>query len=318
MARPFRPDGHEVFSTVSIGVVLSTANRERPEDYVRDADIAMNRAKELGKARHEVFDKDMRARALALLRLETDLRRAIRREEFVIHYQPFVSLKTGTIKGFEALVRWQHPQRGLIYPAEFMPVAEEAGLVMMIDRWVLREACRQMQQWRSRLPRTVPLTVGVNFSSRHFSRPDLVEHVGQTLGATGLEPHSLEVEITEGVLMENSEATAAALNQLNALGVQLSIDDFGTGYSSLSYLHRMPIRKLKIDRSFIRRLNDGARNREIVNTILTLSGNLGVSAVAEGVETADQLALLKALGCEYGQGYFFSVPLDARAASALI
>jgi len=216
-------------------------------------------------------------------------------------------------------VRWQHPERGLIYPAEFIPVAEETGLVIAIDRWVLREACRQMRQWMSKLPpRTAPLTVGVNFSSRHFSQPDLVEHVGLTLGSTGLDPHSLELEITESVVMEDGEAATDSLRQLNALGVQLTIDDFGTGYSSLSYLHRMPIQKLKIDRSFVSQIEGGAGNREIVKTILTLSRNLGVRVVAEGIETGEQLARLKALECEYGQGHFFSRPMDARAAGALI
>jgi diguanylate cyclase (GGDEF)-like protein len=317
MALPFSPDGYDVFSTVSIGIMLSTSNWDRPEDLLRNADIAMHRAKDLGRARHELFDEDMYARALALLQLETDLRRAIQREEFQIHYQPFFSLDTGAVMGFEALVRWRHPGRGLIYPAEFIPIAEETGLIIAIDRWVLHEACRQMRQWRSRLPPSSPMTIAVNFSSRHFSRPDLVEYVRRTLVETGLDPHCLELEITESVVMENCEIAADLLRGLNALGVLLSIDDFGTGYSSLSYLHRMPIQKLKIDRSFVGQINDGNGNREIVRTIHTLSRNLGMCVVAEGIETGEQLAYLKTLGCEFGQGYHFSKPVDACAASAM-
>jgi diguanylate cyclase (GGDEF)-like protein len=318
MALPFRADGHEVFSTVSIGVVMSTANWERPEDFFRNADIAMNRAKEMGKARHEVFDKDMYARALTLMRLETDLRRAIRREEFQLHYQPFFSLATGALDGFEALVRWRHPDRGLLPPAEFIPCAEETGLIVAIDRWVLGEACRQMQEWRAAIPAASSLTLGVNFSSRHFSRPDAIEYVSRTLAATGLDPRCLELEITESVFMGTEEVTTESLTRLNALGVQLSVDDFGTGYSSLGYLHRMPIQKLKIDRSFVGRLGDGAGGQEIVKTIHALGRNLGMCVVAEGIETGEQLAELKALGCEYGQGYYFSRPVDARAAGALL
>lgn len=285
---------------------------------LRDADIAMYRAKALGKARYEVFDTDMRARAVARLGLETDLRRAVDRGEFQVRYQPIVSLASGRITGFEALVRWQHPGHGLVSPAEFIPVAEETGLIITIDRWVLREACRQMRAWQVQFPADPPLTISVNLSSKQFAQPDLVEQVEQILQETGLDARSLRLEITESVIMDGAEAAAAVLAQLKALGLRVHMDDFGTGYSSLSYLNRFPIDTIKIDWSFINKMVVNGDNSGIVQTIVMLAHELGIDAIAEGVETAEQLAQLRALKCEYGQGYFFSRPLDREAVEALI
>lgn len=315
---PFNLSGYEVFITTSIGIALSTTGYDQPEEILRDADTVMYRAKALGKARYEVFDKDMHARAVTLLQLENDLRRALDRQELQVHYQPVVSLKTGRINGFEALVRWQHPQRGLVSPAEFVPIAEETGLIVPIGYWVLREACRQISAWQECYQVTSPLTISVNFSGKQFSQPDLIKQILQILQETALDGKSLKLEITESVLIENAESAAAMFLQLKSLGVQVDIDDFGTGYSSLSYLHRFPIDGLKIDRSFVSRMGVNNENSEIVKTIMTMAHNLDMSVVAEGIETAEQLTQLRALQCEYGQGYFFSKPLNPEAAAAFI
>jgi diguanylate cyclase (GGDEF)-like protein len=328
LAIPFDLNGHEVFVAASIGIAVSAIKGtvsayDLPEDVLRDADTAMYRAKALGKARHEVFDEAMHARALALLRMETDLRRALERENFRVYYQPLVSLETGRISGFEALVRWEHPERGLVSPAEFISLAEETGLIIAIDRWVLREACHQTRLWQEKFgastghPRA-PLYISANLSSKQFGQPDLVDQIEEIVLHTGLGMHSLKLEITESVLMNNAEAAAAMLLQLRKLGIRLSIDDFGTGYSSLSYLHSFPLDTLKIDRSFINRLGGDGEGSEIVRTIMTLSRNLGMEVVAEGVETAEQLNELRKLTCDYGQGYFFARPLRAEDAEALL
>lgn len=314
---PFNLGGHEVFLTTSIGIALSTTGYDQPEEILRDADTVMYRAKALGKARYEVFDKDMHARAVALLQLENDLRRSVERQELQVHYQPIVSLETSRINGFEALVRWQHPQRGMVSPAEFVPIAEETGLIVPIGYWVLREACRQMSAWQQGEV-TLPLTISVNFSGKQFSQPDLIKQIDQILQETELNGSSLKLEITESVLIENAESAAAMLLQLKSLGIQVYIDDFGTGYSSLNYLHRFPIDALKIDRSFISRMGVSNENSEIVQTIITMAHNLSMSVVAEGIETAEQLTQLRALQCESGQGYFFSRPLIGEAAGVLI
>ncbi|HZB46555.1 MAG TPA: EAL domain-containing protein [Pyrinomonadaceae bacterium] len=318
LSRPFGLDGHEVFTTVSIGIALSTTGYDRAEDVLRDADTAMYRAKTLGKARHEVFDKAMHARALNLLQLETDLRRAVERREFHLHYQPIVSLKGGALTGFEALARWQHPERGAVMPDEFIPVAEETGLIAPIGKLVLGDACRQLAVWQERYPQYPPLQVSVNLSGKQFMKPDLIEHVREVLAETGIEPRSLKLEITESIMMENIETAPMMLAQLRALGVELAIDDFGTGYSSLSYLHRFPINTLKIDRSFVGRMDGHNENAEIVRTIVMLARSLEMDVVAEGVETEDQFAQLKTLKCEYGQGFFFSRPVDAAGAERLL
>lgn len=314
----FNLHGREVFTSASIGIASSVTGYNRPEDILRDADIAMYRAKARGKARYEVFDTDMRIRAMTRLELETDLRRAIERQEFRIHYQPIVSLNTGHIIGFEALVRWQHPNRGLISPAEFIPVAEETGLIVPIGQTVLREACQQTHKWQGQFPMNSPLTISVNLSSKQLTQPRLTEQIKQVLVETGLNMSSLRLEITESGIMENAEAAAATLKQLRDLGIQLQMDDFGTGYSSLNYLHRFPIDALKIDRSFVSRMGANGENSEIVQTIVTLARNLNKGVIAEGVETVEQLDRLKALKCKYGQGFFFSKPVNAETAGVLI
>ena len=318
LANPFVIAGQEVYVTASVGIALSDSSFETPENLLRDADIAMYRAKEKGKARYEVFDSVMHARAVALLRLENDLRRAIERQEFRVFYQPIVALETRRIVGFEALVRWQHPERGFVPPGEFIPLAEETGLVADIDRWVLRESCRQMAEWQQLAPANRALTLSANLSSKELTQADLVGSIKSTLDETGFDPHCLRLEITESAVMENAETSATMLAQLRDIGVRISIDDFGTGYSSLSYLHRFPVTTLKIDRSFIGRMTEDGEKFEIVRTIMTLANNLGMDTVAEGVETERQLAQLRLLKCEYGQGYLFSKPVDAAAAGALL
>jgi diguanylate cyclase (GGDEF)-like protein/PAS domain S-box-containing protein len=318
LALPFNLNGHEVFATVSIGIALSSTGYDRPEEVLRDADTAMYRAKMLGKARHEVFDKTMHARAMNLLQMESDLRRAIERKEFVLHYQPIVALETGTIRGFEALIRWQHPERGFVSPDEFIPIAEETGLIIPIGQWVLRQACRQIHEWQVQFPQYPPLQVSVNLSSKQFINSNLSEQVRQILEETEVEPQSLKLEITESMVMENFETAIEMLNQFRTLGIELSIDDFGTGYSSLSYLHRFPISTLKIDRSFVSRMSHNNENAEIVRTIVMLARSLKMDVVAEGVETQDQLSQLAMLECEYGQGYYFAKPLDIEGVAKLL
>jgi len=315
---PFNLGGHEVFTTASIGIALNVPGYEHPESVLRDADTAMYRAKEKGKARYELFDADMHARAVERLRLENDLRRAVERGEFHVYYQPIVSLDSDRVAGFEALIRWGHPERGLVPPTEFIPVAEETGMIVEIGQWVLRESCRQMREWQRLSFDNRLLTISVNLSGKQFLQPNLIGCVKQILHETDLDPRCLKLEITESIMMENAEEASAMLVQLRGLGVQLSIDDFGTGYSSLSYLHRFPANTLKIDRSFVMRMGDAGENSEIVRTILTLATNLGMDVIAEGVETKGQLAQLKAMGCPYWQGYLFSRPVDAAGAGALV
>ena len=318
LAAPFNLGGHEVFTTASIGITLSAPGYEQPESVLRDADTAMYRAKENGKARYELFDSVMHARAVERLRLENDLRRALERGEFLVHYQPVVALDAERVAGFEALLRWEHPERGLVAPMDFIPVAEETGMIVEIGQWVLRESCRQMREWQRRSFDNRLLTVSVNLSGKQFLQPNFIGSVKQILHETDLDPSRLKLEITESIMMENAEAASAVLVRLRALGVQLAIDDFGTGYSSLSYLHQFPVNTLKIDRSFVMRMGDSGENSEIVRAILTLAANLGMDVTAEGVETKGQLAQLKAMRCPYGQGYLFSKPMTAAAAGALI
>jgi diguanylate cyclase (GGDEF)-like protein len=318
LSLPFNLSGREVFTTVSIGIALSSKAYERPEDILRDADTAMYRAKILGKARHETFDTGMHSQAIKLLQLETDLRRALDRKEFFVAYQPIMSLETGQLRGFEALIRWPHPERGLISPMDFIPLAEDTSMIVQIGEWVLREACQQMHKWHVIFPADPPIFMCVNLSVKQFSQQDLIDKVASILRETKLAPTSLKLEITESAVIENVETATKMLNQLRALGVQLAVDDFGTGYSSLSNLHRFPINTLKIDRSFISRMVENNENAEIVRTISGLAQNLGMDVVAEGVETREQLEILRSLGCQYGQGYFFSKPVDIRGAEAFI
>jgi diguanylate cyclase (GGDEF)-like protein/PAS domain S-box-containing protein len=314
---PFSLAGQEVFATTSIGIAMSTSGYERPEEVLRDADAAMYRAKAQGSGRYELFDKGMHARALARLKLETDLRRAIERNELLLHYQPVVSLSSGKITGFEALARWQHPERGLVGPLEFIPVAEETGLIVPIGAWVVGEACRQARRWQERFPRT-PLSVSMNLTSTHFTETEVMRGIEQALQETGLDGHHLMIEITESVMMKEIDSVIAILLALKSLDIELHIDDFGTGYSSLSYLHRLPTDALKIDRSFVSRMGKGKSDIAIVRTIVEMAHNLGRHVIAEGIETPEQLERLRALGCEFGQGYHFSRPLEEQAAEALL
>lgn len=309
LSQPFVLDKNSAFATASIGIALSSSGYDRPDDILRDADIAMYRAKENGKARYELFDQGMHARAVSRLQLESDLRQAIENKEFSVYYQPIVALPTGRLAGFEALVRWNHPRRGLVHPGDFIPVAEETGLIVPIGQWVLNEACVHVRKWQLDSPSHRALSLSVNLSARQVAQPDLLDQIKEALETSKLSPHCLKLEITESVVMENAEAAALMLKQLRSLGVQLSIDDFGTGYSSLSYLHRFPLNYLKIDRSFVSRLTTDNDNA-IVRTISTLARNLGMEVIAEGIETEEQYQQLKMLGCEYGQGYLFSRPVN--------
>ena len=318
LSGPFDICGEELVINASIGITLSSVACHDPEQMLRDADIAMYRAKARGRGRYEFFSSDMHQDIVSTLRVESDLRSAIKNEEFLAHYQPIVSFERGRISGFEALIRWRHPQRGLIPPGQFIPVAEESGLINQVGRWILREASRQMNEWHQRFASLPPLTISINLSTRQFSQPDLIERINAVLAETGLRPESLKIEITESAVMENAESAVEMLNQLKALGVQLSIDDFGTGYSSFNYLHRFPIDTLKIDRSFISRMDLQPENVEIVRTIIALAHNLGMKVVAEGIETPAQMNRLRDLDCEYGQGYYLARPMDSAAAENFI
>jgi diguanylate cyclase (GGDEF)-like protein len=315
---PFNLSGHEVFTTTSIGIAMSSTGYDHPEAMLRDADTAMYRAKAQGKACYEVFDKGMHTRAVYLLQMENDLRRALDREEFRVHYQPIVSLENGQLTGFEALLRWQHPERGFISPADFISLAEDTGLIVPIGMWILKRACRQLAKWQWKAPANRQLFMSVNLSSKQLAQSALVDQIRETLEETHVDPRHLKLEITESAVMENAETAAKLMRCLKSLGVQLSIDDFGTGYSSLGYLHRFPVDILKVDRSFIGRIGEAAENIEIVRTIVSLAENMGMQVVAEGVETLSQLSQLRRLNCQFGQGYLFSRPVDAESIDAWI
>jgi diguanylate cyclase (GGDEF)-like protein len=318
LARPFMLYGQDVFTSMSIGIAVSATGYERPEECLRDANTAMHQAKTLGIRGYELFDPAMRDAAFSRMQLEIDLRKAVTREEFHLFYQPIVSLERGCICGFEALVRWQHPQRGLVSPDEFIPVAEETRLILPVGRLVLHQACQQMKTWQARFGTRAPTMMSVNLSSKQLQQSDLVEQIQTILRQTGLEPGALKLEITESSFMEDLGEAIATLLRLKSLGLRVAIDDFGTGYSSLSYLYRLPIDTLKIDRSFVSRIEVDSANSGIVGTIVSLAHSLKLDVIAEGVETAAQLVQLQALGCEHVQGYYFSKPITADAASALI
>lgn len=335
---PFYLNESEVFMTVSIGIALGTSNDDsdrtavetqetvnsvrdsllQAEDLLRHADLAMYRARSQGKACYEVFDAGMHELSLDRLQLETDLRRAIERKEFQVYYQPIVSLSTGKIIGFEALLRWQHPQRGMVSPNQFISTAEETGLITPIGWWTLREACLQLKEWQEQFPDTQPLTMNVNLSAKQFNQPDLLDQIDNILQETQLAVGSLKLEITESVVMENPDWVKDVLLQLKKRNIHLCIDDFGTGYSSLSRLHHFPISTLKIDRSFVSRIGALGENSEIVQAIVTLAQTLRMDVVAEGIELSEQVSPLLALQCEYGQGFFFSKPVDSEAARQLL
>jgi diguanylate cyclase (GGDEF)-like protein/PAS domain S-box-containing protein len=318
LSSAFELEGKEVFTSASIGIALWNSAYTDPEEIMRDADTAMYRAKSLGKARYEVFSADMRASVMARLELETDLRRALERGEFRNYYQPIVSLENSEVTGFEALLRWEHPTRGLLGPKEFISVAEDTGLIRELGWWSLREACIRIAEWKSHLGANRDLTVSVNLSIKQFMQPNLVEHIGALLNELKLAPDSLKLEITESTVMEDPGAAIQMLQHMKSLGIRLAIDDFGTGYSSLSYLHRFPLDTLKIDRSFISGASGGESGMEIARTIMPLAKNLRLDVVAEGVETEEQVRELKKLECKYAQGFFFSKPLSRHEAEALL
>jgi diguanylate cyclase (GGDEF)-like protein/PAS domain S-box-containing protein len=314
----FSIDGHEVFVTASIGIAHSATGYRTPDEIMRDADIAMYRAKAAGKARYEVFDRNMHQSAVALLKLETELRLAVQNNDFAMHYQPIVNLKSGRIVGFEGLVRWMHSERGIVSPNSFIAIAEETGLIVPLGWWVLEESCRQARHWQDRFPVDPPLFISVNVSGKLFLKRGIVDRLLGILESTGLPPESLRLEVTENVVLEHVDTALDNLQQLRALGIQLSIDDFGTGYSSLSYLQRFHYDELKIDRSFVSRLGQGSDSRAIVETILGLASNLGIGVVAEGVETAEQADRLRQMACPHGQGFWFSRPVSADDAGNLL
>ncbi len=313
LASPFHVRGREIGLTASIGIALaSTSSHDTPDALLRDADAAMYRAKERGRDRVELFDDHMRSRALARLETESTLRRAIDQQELRVHYQPVIDLTSGRATGLEALVRWQHPERGLVPPSEFIPVAEETGLIVGLGAFVLAEACTQVARWNNRRSDEPPLTVSVNLSAHQLRSPGLRELVAEALERTSLEPRLLCLEITETALVEDAESNRTALDSLKDLGVTLAVDDFGTGYSSLLYLRRFPVDMLKIDRSFVVGLDTNAEDTAIVSGVVGLAQALGLQAVAEGVETPEQAARLRGLGCPLAQGYYWSKPLTVR------
>jgi len=313
---PFSIGGRQVFATASIGIAMSSTG-QTAEEILRNADTAMYHAKAKGKARFQVFDEGMRERAVARLEIETGLRKAIG-TQLVLYYQPEISIVTKKVIGYEALVRWDHPERGILPPSEFIPVAEESDLIVQLGRWVLREACMQMARWNHIEDLETPLSVSVNVAPRQLNDPEFADDVERILADTGLDPACLNLEMTEGSIMVNPEMTLATLRRLKQLNVGLEIDDFGTGYSSLSYLQKLPFDTVKVDRSFVKELESGTESVEIVRTIVDLARSLGMQVVAEGVETGEQLSKLAELGCNFGQGFYFSKPVSSQTTLALI
>ncbi|HVE56091.1 MAG TPA: EAL domain-containing protein [Pyrinomonadaceae bacterium] len=316
LSEPFWVDNFEVFTSASIGIILSDASHDNPESFLRDADTAMYRAKETGKAHYEIFNKAMHVRNMNLLQMENDLRKAVERREFRVFYQPIVNLETAETDEFEALIRWERPE-GFISPNDFIPVAEETGLIVPIGEWVLEESCRQISDWRQIFPNK-QLSVSVNLSAKQLMHPNLIKQVKEIMRRGSLPPECLKLEVTESMVMDNAEMALEVLSELCALGVRLSTDDFGTGYSSLSYLHRFPFERLKIDRSFIGKMDSDTKSEEIVRTILTLAENLRLEVVAEGIETESQFLRLRELGCRLAQGFLFSKPVAALEAEQIL
>jgi len=309
---------HTMFMSASMGIVLSTTGYDRPEDVLRDADTAMYRAKENGRARYEIFDAAMREHIMQRLEMESELRQALENEELQVCYQPVVNLKTGRPVGFEALARWAHPRRGLLLPDDFLPLADDTGLIILIDRWVLHEACQRIVEWQNQFPTDPPLMISVNISGKQITQPDFIDYLVQTLQETGLDAHSLYLEITEKVAMGNFELASGVLDKLKDLGIQVQIDDFGVGYSSLNYLSHFSIQALKIDRSFIDRMPEDNDYLKIVQAIVKLTHGLGMSVIAEGVETKEQLSQLNLLECEYIQGRLVSMPVDDKMITSML
>jgi diguanylate cyclase (GGDEF)-like protein len=314
LAKPYEIKGHIVHSTASIGITTNAINYTTPEDMLRDADIAMYRAKAAGKACCMLFDREMHQEAVKRLTLENDMREAIEKKQFVLHYQPIVSLQSGNTVGFEALVRWKHPVRGMVSPAEFIPLAEEIGIIVPLGDWVLSEACRQLAEWRSRRAELANISLSVNLSRKQLAAADLVSNIDRYIKENGLQPADLKLEITESAIMEDPEEAIRVLHQIRGINVELHMDDFGTGYSSLSCLHRFPIGGLKIDRSFVSKMVERKDFAIVIDTIISLTKKLNLRVVAEGVETEEQMRLLAEMGCGLAQGYLFAKPLGAADA----
>lgn len=317
LVKPFQINDQEIHINASVGIVLASSEYQQPEHILRDVDTAMYRAKEMGNGHYQVFDANMHHLAMARLQLENDLRRAIAQQEFYLCYQPIINLKNQTILGFEALIRWQHPHKGLISPGQFIPVAEDTGLIIPIGLWVLQQACQQLKTWKNDFARP-DLCISVNLSVKQFAQSDLFQQINNILQKVELPGNNLKLEITESALMDNPQAVTELLNLLKQQKIRLGIDDFGTGYSSLSYLHRFPVDTLKVDRSFVEQMCESSENLDIVQAIITLAHNLGMVAIAEGIETPQQLLQLQELGCDFGQGYYFAKPLLPEAATQFI
>ena len=318
LKRPFSLGGQEIAVTVGIGIAVSSGTAQSTYDLLKNAATAMHRAQAAGPGRYEMFDQAMRARAATRLKLDTDLRLAVARQQFTLHYQPIFALPSGVVHSFEALIRWQHPDKGLLSPATFIPAAEELGLIIPMSAWVLLEACTQLREWHERFPWSTPLSVSMNFSSAQFTNPGVVETVSEALERTGLDGSALAVEITESVLLRDPEAALATIEGLRRMKVQVHLDDFGTGFSSLSYLHQLPADVLKIDRSFISRLGADRSADVMVQTIIDLAHNLGKQVIAEGIETADQAKALETMGCDQGQGFYYARPVESAEIAALL
>jgi diguanylate cyclase (GGDEF)-like protein len=317
LAEPYTLDGRQVFTSAKIGIAYGNSKYPEAEDILRDADIAMYYAKD-NEDNYVIFDQRMHIRAVTRLQLETDLRYAIERSEFELYYQPIIALDSASLIGFEALVRWNHPQRGLVPPTEFIPVSENTGLIVPMTVQILHSACSQIVKWQEASEFSEPLSIAVNLSGKHFGHPALVEQINTVIAETGINPASLKLELTESAVMENAETAILMLKEIKKTGVQISIDDFGTGYSSLSYLHRFPIDLLKVDRSFVSAMEENTENGEIVRTVIALAKALNLKVVAEGIESIHQFHQLKILGCEFGQGYLFSKPLPVADIDRLI
>jgi diguanylate cyclase (GGDEF)-like protein/PAS domain S-box-containing protein len=317
-SKPFFLGDKEVFASASMGIAHSDNNYKTPEEILRDSELAMYRAKRGGKSQSIVFQPQFRQSSLSPIDLDTDLRRALDRDEMELHYQPIISMRDRTISGFEALLRWSHRSRGVISPNEFIPLAEETGLIYDLGQWVLGKACKQIAAWNKSKEKEDQLEISINLSSRQFSDPNLVEGIVENIEKSGFNAEFLKIEITESALMQNAQRSVSMLNQLKDLNIKVCVDDFGTGYSSLSYLHTFPIDTLKIDRSFVHDMSRNFRNMEIIRTIIMLAHNLKLDVIAEGVETGEQDAQLSALGCQFAQGFYFSRPINSSDAALLI
>ena len=318
MTTSFFIQGRQVFISSSIGLTFSESSYNSALEILRDADIAMGKAKQKGRGKYEIFNQEMHTQALNLLTLETDLRYGIEKQEFEVYYQPIMNLNPIKLVGFEALIRWQHPDKGFISPGEFIPVAENTGLIIPIGKIVLEKVCQQIQTWKKKFQQITILKIAVNLSSKQFKNAYILQEIDEVMERTGLTSNNLKLEITETSLIDHSQETIKLLKQLKQRNLEICLDDFGTGYSSLSYLHRFPVDTLKIDRSFINCIGQPEENLEIIQSIIHLAHNLGMNVVAEGIETEEQLIYLQKLNCDFGQGYLFNRPLTAQETENLL